>query len=245
MNSGYGKFAQRIGEPPFANPVWAGIITAMTRAKLNDAIRLAGPRNVIMIATDAIYTIGGPIALDIGKGLGQWGVKSFPGLFVVQPGLYWPPPSKTWKVKSRGLSAKFFEERVGEFEAAWRDYAEGGEAQSALPWGGPPPAVTVEFPIFVGLRIAHHWGKPEKAGQWIEQSRKISFDWRAKRGAHTWAADRTHAILDSDAGDILAQSARYSAAGKLDTSDVFDIDRMLIEAMPDHVELSAPFTTDD
>ena len=257
MNSGYGKFAQRIGEPPFANPVWAGIITAMTRAKLNDAIRLAGPRNVIMIATDAIYTIGGPLALDHGDGLGQWGIEHYPELFIVQPGLYWPPPSKDWRVKSRGLSAKFFEPRVGAFEAAWRDYAEGGETQSVgrsegrpsfdelCPWGGPSPAVTVEFPIFVGLRIAHHWGKPEKAGQWIEQSRKISFDWRAKRGAHTWAPDRSHAILDSDAGDILAQSARYSAAGKLETSDVFDIDRMLIEAMPDTIELSAPFITDD
>ena len=71
-NSIYGKWAQRIGQPPFANPVYAGLCTSITRAKLNDAIAATGdPRRVVMLATDAIYTVGRPPKLDLGDGLGQ------------------------------------------------------------------------------------------------------------------------------------------------------------------------------
>jgi hypothetical protein len=41
INSLYGKLAQRIGEPPWRNPLWAGLITARTRALLMDAAATA------------------------------------------------------------------------------------------------------------------------------------------------------------------------------------------------------------
>jgi hypothetical protein len=241
MNSAYGKFAQRIGDPPFSNPLWAGLMTAITRAKLNHAIVKAGDqRRVIMIATDAIYTLGDPLDLDHGDGLGQWGHKTYPSLFVVQPGLYWPPKSDDWRVKSRGLSPKFFESRTHEFEAVWEAYRTNTENQAAFEefLGPRPPSVAVTFPVFVGLRIAAHWGRPDMAGQWIEETRRISFDWAGKRGWHNWLGKAV--ILSCPSGESLAHSARYTPSGKLSTSDTFEIDRMLIEAMPEPLDLTPP-----
>ena len=270
INSLYGKLAQRIGEPPFANPIWAGLITAGLRARLNDAIgKLADPRQAIMLATDALYTVGEPLALDRGDGLGQWGVKSFPGLFVVQPGLYWEPRAGSGKrkVRSRGISAATIGKFADQFEAAWSRYcadpmedafevlkaaipdAEDKEAaigRAMRAWAAPLyPIVKVAFPAFIGLRLAAHWGKPELAGRWMELERKISFDWSGKRNDHMWNADRKHVILGPRRGNPYEHSAHYTAEGVLTTSESWESERMLFEAMPDATELLELFTGDD
>ena len=69
INSLYGLLAQRKGNGQFTNMIWAGLTTAFTRAKLNDAIELA-PGQVVMLATDAVYCLH-PLALDVGERLGQ------------------------------------------------------------------------------------------------------------------------------------------------------------------------------
>lgn len=244
-NSIYGKQAQRIGTPRWANPINAGLITAITRAKLNDAIASAAdPRDVAMIATDGIYSVGRPIPLDAGEGLGQWEVKSYPRLFIVRPGLYWPPkprkaagkPASGRKLKTRGLSAKFFEPRVGAFERAWRAYVPHA-------FDREPPVIPVEVETFVGLRLAFRLGRPADACQWITKSVDCRFSWTDKRSAdfaHT--GDGAGLILGSKAGEPGAYSMHYEAGGKPATSDLFELDRMLFEAMPDHVDLSPPHT---
>jgi hypothetical protein len=265
INSLYGKLAQRIGEPPFANPIWAGLITAMTRAKLNEAIASTDPRNVVMMATDGIYTLE-PLKLPIGGGLGQWGKKDFPSLFVVQPGLYWPPKSgEDWRPKSRGISPTTIAKFADQFEAAWSRFAAtptldpitkaqrlfdaldaGRDDLVAVAIGDPYPLVEVSFKAFIGLRLAAHWGKPEKAGQWEEQSRKISFDWRGKRDADAaWTPDRKAMILDPLRGDPRAVSAHYEPGGNLSTAESWEAERMLFEAMPDAAELIEMFVDDD
>ena len=73
INSLYGLLAQRKGTGRFVNMVWAGLITAITRSRMNDVIAL-NPGRIVMIATDAIYSLD-PLdtkGLDIGERLGQW-----------------------------------------------------------------------------------------------------------------------------------------------------------------------------
>jgi hypothetical protein len=179
INSLYGKLVQRKGHGVYVNMIWGGLITAYTRAKLNAAI-LSAKRtddcDVLMIATDAIYTTR-PLDLPLGPRLGEWDMSTLPGLFIVQPGLYWSPGLA--KRKSRGLSGKFFEEqgRIESFENAWRDYL------AALNSGLEVelPSVEVDFDCFIGMRLALARNKPEIAGQWQATSRSISFDYSRKR----------------------------------------------------------------
>lgn len=246
MNSLYGKLAQRIGEPQFANPIWAGLITAMTRATLNDAIREVGQRNVVMIATDAIYTVGRKIPGHIapaGDGLGEWSVKELPSIFVVQPGLYW----SEGKIKSRGISASVLKSErhdyTLDFEAAWKAFAADRQALkidllAGQFLGSDFPAVKVEFSTFVGMRLAGHWGKPELAGQWLQTDRTISFKWTGKREGHTWSPDRNHIITDPIDGDPSWVSAHYEEGGTLVTSEGWELERMLFEALPTYAPLS-------
>lgn len=252
INSLYGKLAQRIGDPQFANPIWAGLVTAMTRAALNHAVQLAGQANVVMIATDAVYVFS-ESRLTVGKGLGEWSMESYPELFIVQPGLWWPPASNEWKVRSRGLAPKFFEPVTPRFEGAWRDYADGPRGGILDLFGEPPPSVEIAIEPFIGLRLAAHWGRLDLAGRFVSIDdpdpsiaklgrRHIRFDWRAKRSVANVAWDGDAAILQPKQGDKDAVSAHYDADGKLETSTPWEIERLLTEAMPDPIDLSAPFT---
>jgi hypothetical protein len=82
--------AQRCGLGPYHDAVSAGLITAITRASLIEAIA-KDPQSVVMIATDAVFSTR-PLPLDIGDGLGQWEEKVWPDLFIAQPGVYWSLP---------------------------------------------------------------------------------------------------------------------------------------------------------
>ena len=179
INSLYGKLAQRIGNPKYANLVWAGLITAITRSKLNDAIAAAGKGDIVMLATDGVYSLS-PIPLHVGDELGDFESQIFDGLFIVQPGLYWSPTKR--KRKSRGLSARFFEQPglTDSFEQQFADW----QAQERAGLTPDFPAISVNVHNFIGLKIALARGKPETAGQWRDETRQISFDYRAKRQSH-------------------------------------------------------------
>lgn len=249
INALYGKLAQRVGNPQFGNPVWAGLITAKTRAQLNDAIA-QDPQRVAMIATDGIYTIGKPLDLEQGDWLGQWEIKKYPSLFIVQPGLYWPPrpeDTKERRVKSRGVSASVFEPFTDRFENAWQRYVMAlGDEKTFVGdlIGGitvPRPAVNIALTMFIGLRLAYHragrsgdaakW-KASELCQWVETSKKISFDWKGKRSDLTITADRS-GVLGSLAGSALLTSHTYTEAG-LENPDAEQWwSRLELEAMPD------------
>jgi hypothetical protein len=179
INSLYGKLAQRIGACTYANPIWAGLITATTRATLNNAVSLA-PASIVMLATDAIVSLD-PLPLPVGAGLGQWEQTTHERLFIVQPGLYWSPPRTDGagkrKLKRRGVPLKFFEaiactvcgedcanqpkcpkcgglgeRRTEKFERHWHAYAE--QANAAVPGLALPPKVPLPMTSFVGTRLA-------------------------------------------------------------------------------------------
>jgi hypothetical protein len=174
INGLYGKLAQRIGNPKFANLVWAGLITAMTRAALNDAAALA-PNDIAMFATDALFSMA-PLPLPIGESLGQWETKTHERVFIVQPGIYWGAS----RPKTRGVSPDFFVGKEDTFERAWEEYRQ--QDQAAVRGLRPnPPIVPLSVRLFVGLKLAQARGKPETAGIWGETERKFRFDWGAKR----------------------------------------------------------------
>jgi hypothetical protein len=256
INSLYGKLAQRIGAAGYSNPVWAGLITALTRATLNRAIAL-DPASIVMVATDALISLR-PLPLAFGRGLGQWDQTQHERLFIVQPGLYWGPPSVDSggkrKLKRRGVPLKFFEaidpgtgeRRTEKFERHWREYAE--RCRSAAPGGFvTPPKVPLPMTSFVGLRLAaaRTRGKPSEerdaalkalACQWITSDRGISFDWSEKRGGKiVWTGEAAfHWPLP---GPIA--SLAYTSEGALTES--FDLDRLELDDQPDPVDLGIPW----
>jgi DNA polymerase type B, organellar and viral len=172
MNSLYGKMAQSVGKPPYANPVWASLITAMTRAQIVDACAL-NPGTVIMIATDAVFTLD-PLPLDCGPGLGRWDLAEHPnGLMVVQPGVYFSGDTAQ-RSKTRGVNVKVLEDAREEFDTAWQSLSTHGFEFARY-------KVTVPVTQFITMRQALAWNRPEMAGVWHDTTRSVSFEIRPKR----------------------------------------------------------------
>jgi len=206
LNSLYGKLAQRIGAPKYGNFIHAGLITAITRAKLNDAIALA-PGDIVMLATDAIVSTS-QLALPIGPNLGEWEAKRYQSLFVVMPGLYWEGHRAGDKRKTRGTPTSIFARHMHRFEKRWRTWCANKDA--ALPyrlpdgtqsrgrsrhlphagsqgeplarkWKRDTPAVTINLTLFIGLKLAHARGDMLSAGKWHRTAREFNFEWGRKR----------------------------------------------------------------
>jgi hypothetical protein len=201
-NSLYGKLAQRIGNPRYGNFIHAGLITAITRAKLNDAIALA-PDQIVMIATDAIVSLQ-PLPLPHGPGLGEWEAQSFDHLFIVQPGLYWEGHRIGQKRKTRGTPSSIFARHMHRFEKQWRRWCL--LAEPARPsrlangkWKRDCPAVSIKLTLFIGLKLANARGALLTAGQWQRVAREFSFEWGRKRSMWpvVWESEtciRTHPL---------------------------------------------------
>lgn len=239
INSLYGKLAQRKGNGSYNNMIWAGLITAMTRTKINDAIAL-NPDRIVMVATDAVYSLD-PLGLPVGDRLGDWEAVELPGLFIVQPGLYWCPAKR--KKKSRGLSGKFFEQvnpatgnqMTEDFEHAWDRYREFENSKVICDF----PAVSVPVPGFVGLKLAISRNKPLSAGCWISDTRQISFDYRNKRQLHSWQGNSI--ILGIKPGHPGLMSLPHRDFLKAGGQEPWELARLMLEEQPDYIDLGIPF----
>jgi DNA polymerase type B, organellar and viral len=191
LNSLYGKLAQRIGNPQYGNFIWAGLVTAFTRAQLNDAIAL-DPDAIAMLATDAVVSLR-PLPLPTGDDLGQWEAQPHERLFIVQPGLYWSGRRKGDKRKTRGGPVSVFARHMHRFEKVWASWCDAHYLMDVVgypvPVAGKPgrfrragmPGVRISLTLFLGLRLAHAQGKPREAGTWYREPRTYSFDWGRKR----------------------------------------------------------------
>lgn len=116
-NSMYGKFAQSIAEPLFANAVYASLITAGCRAMILDAIAThpEGANAVVMVATDGVYFTSPHPGLPDSTKLGEWEAKKHENLTLFKPGVYWDDESRETiakgeapQLKSRGINAAAF-----------------------------------------------------------------------------------------------------------------------------------------
>lgn len=199
MNAIYGTLASALGVTledgqlkGWCEPRWASMLTAWTRAKLLDALWLAGgpeSREVIMFATDAIYTTT-PIpddsvvvkrdgtamnGLKFAKELGAWEAHEFPqGGLLIQPGLYHlTDQSLVSKLKGRGIAFADMQERIQAFYDAWDADGADGEVHLEL------------SPRYVGIRLALARGKLETAWRWSETKRTLRLDPSAKRERRT------------------------------------------------------------
>jgi hypothetical protein len=173
LNALYGKAAQRVGQPPWANIVWAGLITAMTRARLLDAASSVGPLNVISFQTDGLYStragrfraVDAPAKAE----LGDWEHEAADELFLAQSGVYAVRHGDDWTCHSRGFPFKAMLAALPELQRRWPKER----------WG-----LVVDLPErdqFVTMRLAVDRGKPETAGTWAPQPRVIDFSANADK----------------------------------------------------------------
>lgn len=171
LNSLYGKTAQSIGQPKYANYIWAGMITAGCRAKILEAMRIAGPENVTGVATDAIYTTADivlPSSPD--KPLGLWDKSIAPkGALIIQPGISISYDSNgVGLYKSRGLGKYEFAHHAKAAENAWATLGIMGNFRA-------------ESHRFVGIKAAIARGKYADRCRWVNVSTSLKFHPGTKR----------------------------------------------------------------
>lgn len=172
LASTYGKLAQSVGCAPYSNPIWAGLIVSTVRGQLTDAaLRECYGRDVLMLATDGVFSRT-PIQLPIGERLGEWDFKEHSSIFIVQSGVYFlPGEDRTKMTKTRGVPQSKVIASEESFRQAWSEYLADGSLNP----------VTVNLRNFIGLRLAIARNAYGTAGQWLEQTKSINFDWTSKR----------------------------------------------------------------
>jgi hypothetical protein len=124
-NSMYGKFAQSVGNPVFANPIWASYITAGCRTMILDAIAThpGGKWYVSMVATDAVFFVTPHPNLPISKELGEWDYTKRHNLTLFKPGVYWDDSTRRDinedripTFKARGIASADFAHCLSEID---------------------------------------------------------------------------------------------------------------------------------
>lgn len=120
-NSGYGKFAQSIGQPQFGNAIYASLITKGCRKTILAAISThpMGSAGVAMVATDAIFFRTPHPSLPLSEKLGEWSYTLRKNLTIFKPGVYWDDETrkqikegKKAKFKARGINAEQFSKQI-------------------------------------------------------------------------------------------------------------------------------------
>jgi hypothetical protein len=241
----YGKFAQRCGRGPYHDAVAAGLITAITRARLMEAIG-QDPHSAVMVATDAVFSTR-PLSLDVGDRLGQWEEKIWPDLFIAQPGVYWSPSELEKSVKSRGAPRSVIGPAAPRFQEVFADFLDQlrqPAAKECVLTERLVLLVPITVRVFIGCRLALARGKPWLAGKWEDVLRHESFEWKTKRDAmRIEVSDEGCLKTFPLALSILAESEGYKPAdfdrlieisGESGGTVVID-ENMLLEAMPDFI----------
>jgi hypothetical protein len=178
LNSLYGKLAQRIGRAPHYNPVWAGLITAITRGKVY-RLYVDHPRKVVMFATDAVFMTEPAPELTIGTGLGEWEIENdgepYADFTVYRPGIYFD--GETARFKTRGIPKAEFQARADDFRFAaniWPTEFDTPELTDT---------VTLTRDNHLSLRQGLAWGEAwyDRIGNWIPSPKTYTPDPFPKR----------------------------------------------------------------
>jgi len=169
-NSAYGKFAQSVGNPTYANPIYASLITAGTRTMILNAIAThpSGLNDLAMVATDGVYFRTPHPTLDISPGeLGKWDEAVKQNMCLLMPGVYWDDKARTGKLsfKSRGVSARALKEFISDLDAQWTAFD-----------GHNWPTVDVHIPFtYISCLLALQATDPEKLSRkWRDDAGRIT-----------------------------------------------------------------------
>jgi hypothetical protein len=124
-NSIYGKLAQSVGSPKYANAIYASLITAGCRTMILDAIAThpSGQKAVLMVATDGVYFSEHHPSLPLSKKLGEWEEEEHDNLTLFKPGVYWDDSArrrirdgKAPQFKARGVAVRDFAKSITEID---------------------------------------------------------------------------------------------------------------------------------
>lgn len=168
-NSLYGKVAQSIGEPKFANPIYASLIPAGCRTMILNAIAThpMGAEACVMVATDGVYFTKPHPNLTISGELGDWDEAKKLHLTVFKPGVYWDDATRRQikrkeapVFKARGVNARDFGTQLSLIDGAFNDMALTG-------W--PTVTFPLEFAMITAVQALQR-NKWELAGTVIEDA---------------------------------------------------------------------------
>lgn len=165
-NSAYGKFAQSVGDPRYANPIYASLITAGCRVYILDAIASHPQRSraVLMVATDGVYFRDAHPTLFVDpERLGAWDCTAKENLTLFMPGVYWDDKSRTnlaaAHLKSRGINGAELAQHISAIDDSFRDLA--WDTGTSPAW--PKVEIPVRFSV-VSPHLALARGKWETCG---------------------------------------------------------------------------------
>lgn len=204
-NSSYGKMAQSVGKPKFANSVYASLITSTCRTMILEAIAShpGGTDSVLMVATDGVYFTEPHPGLDLDKErLGAWDESIKENMCLFMPGVYWDDTSRKAlrdgnevKVKSRGVSARDLSLCIEAIDTQFRDMGNGGQ------W--PAIDIPINFNM-TSAKLALARGKWHTAGEVILDGVKaLSSNPQSKRDPRVFRQDGILTTRPYEKGDQL------------------------------------------
>lgn len=190
-NSSYGKMAQSVGKPKFANSVYASLITAACRTMILEAIAThpGGTDDVLMVATDGVYFRNPHPGLELDKErLGAWDESVKENMCLFMPGVYWDDKSrkalregKEVRVKSRGVSARDLSLCIAAIDDQFKNMVDGSD------W--PSIEIGINFNM-TSAKLALARGKWHTAGDVIfDGIKKIDANPKSKRDPRVYMED--------------------------------------------------------
>jgi len=162
-NSAYGKCAQSVGQPKFANPIYASLITCSCRTRVLDAIAThpKKTRDLLMVATDGVYFKTRHLGLEIDpERLGAWSesvledghTSEIQNLLLFMPGLYWDDRARRAfakgdvKLKSRGVPGRAMARKILEADQQFEQFGPHvSDEGNFVPYEWPTVEIDIEF----------------------------------------------------------------------------------------------------
>lgn len=243
-NSVYGKLAQSIGEGMFNSWIWAGLVTSGTRAQILEILEQhSDPANLLMVATDGIYTrekIAARTPRDTGTDLevtdrssgktkraplGGWESKTYEnGVFVARPGIYFPLNPTTDDldvVRARGIGKSVLLENWQTVVDAYVKHGVGEKVllSTLVRFNGAKTSIS---------RSGDYYKRSGVYGQWTPRPTDMSFDPMPKRSGVR--ADNTLIIRDMP---LDRMSTPYSKAMRSKDADDLTALEIVAEEQPD------------